>query len=312
MAIGGSGLRVGGCRPMLTERRREHLVFLLLVLPNLALLTVWTYWPFLSSLYLSLTNWNLLRPTRQFVGLANYEALLASARFWQVVANTLLYTLGTVFIRLALSLGLAVLLNQSQLVLRPLWRLIVFSPHVTTSAAMALVWLSVYDPNHGPLEAVVSTLGFHLPNLMASTTLVLPALIVVGIWKGIGFSTVVFLAALQGVPKELREAAAVDGAGACRSFWHVSLPAISPVTYFLLVTGFIDAFQTFDLVAVMTGGGPANASALYVYYLYQEAFHYYRAGYASAVAVVFLLVMVSFTWFQTRVAQRWVHYGEAP
>ena len=101
-------------------------------------------------------------------------------------------------------------------------------------------------------------------------------------------------------------------AGACRSFWHVSLPAISPVTYFLLVTGFIDAFQTFDLVAVMTGGGPANASALYVYYLYQEAFHYYRAGYASAVAVVFLLVMVSFTWVQTRVARRWVHYGEAP
>jgi sn-glycerol 3-phosphate transport system permease protein len=310
ISIGAEG--IGGRRPLMTERRRESLVFLALVLPNIALLAVWTYWPFLSSLYLSLTNWNLLRPTRQFVGLANYAAILSSSRFWQVVTNTVLYTIGTLFVRLALSLALAVLLNQSRLVLRALWRLVVFSPHITTSAAMALVWLSVYDPNHGPLEALFSSLGLQFPNVMASTTLALPGLIVVGIWKGIGFSTVVFLAALQGVSRELREAAAVDGAGAWRSFWHVSLPAISPVTYFLLVTGVIDAFQTFDLVAVMTGGGPANATELYVFYLYQEAFHYYRAGYASAVAVVFLAVMVGFTWIQTRVARRWVHYGDTP
>lgn len=312
MALSVGMMSIGGRRPLLTERRREALVFLALVLPNLLLLTVWTYWPFLSSLYLSLTNWNLLRPTRQFIGLANYAAILSSSRFWQVVTNTVLYTAGTLFVRLALSLALAVLLNQSRLVLRALWRLVVFSPHITTSAAMALVWLSVYDPNHGPVEAVFSALGLTFPNVMASTTLALPALIVVGIWKGIGFSTVVFLAALQGVSKELREAAAVDGAGVWRSFWHVSLPAISPVTYFLLVTGVIDSFQTFDLVAVMTGGGPANATELYVFYLYQEAFHYYRVGYASAVAVLFLAVMVGFTWVQTRVARRWVHYGDTP
>jgi sn-glycerol 3-phosphate transport system permease protein len=295
-------------RFVLGDRRREHVVFVLLVLPNVLLLGVWTYWPFVYSLYLSLTNWNLLRPTRDFVGLANYAALLASDQFWQTVTNTILYTAGTVFVRLALSLALAVLLNQGCLVLRSLWRLVIFSPHITTSAAMALVWLSVYDPNHGPLEAVFARVGLHFPNVMASTTLVLPALMVVGIWKGIGFSTVVFLAALQGVPRELKEAAAVDGAGAWGSFRHVSLPAISPVSYFLMVTGIIDAFQTFDLVSVMTGGGPANASTLYVYDLYREAFHYYRAGYASAMAVVFLLVMVSFTWIQTRVARRWVHY----
>jgi ABC-type sugar transport system permease subunit len=312
MALSVGMMSIGGRRPLLTERRREALVFLALVLPNLLLLTVWTYWPFLSSLYLSLTNWNLLRPTRQFIGLANYAAILSSSRFWQVVTNTVLYTAGTLFVRLALSLALAVLLNQSRLVLRALWRLVVFSPHITTSAAMALVWLSVYDPNHGPVEAVFSALGLTFPNVMASTTLALPALIVVGIWKGIGFSTVVFLAALQGVSRELREAAAVDGAGVWRSFWHVSLPAISPVTYFLLVTGVIDSFQTFDLVAVMTGGGPANATELYVFYLYQEAFHYYRVGYASAVAVLFLAVMVGFTWVQTRVARRWVHYGDTP
>ena len=292
----------------LGRQGRESLAFLLLVLPNLTLLAVWTYWPFVYSLYVSLTDWNLLRPTRRFVGLANYAALLQSEKFWQVVGNTVAYTAGTVFLRLALALALAVLLNQAGLVLRALWRLIIFSPHVTTSAAMALVWLSVYDPNHGPIEAVAARFGWHMPNVLASTTLVLPALMVVGIWKSLGFSTVVFPAALQAVSRELQEAAAVDGASPRRSFWHVSLPAISPVLYFLLVTGIIEAFQTFDLVAVMTGGGPADASTLYVYYLYREAFHYYRAGYASAIAVLFLVVIVAFTWAQARLARRWVHY----
>jgi multiple sugar transport system permease protein/sn-glycerol 3-phosphate transport system permease protein len=290
------------------RRRREQGVFLLLVLPNLVLLGVWTYWPFLYSIHLSLTNWNFLRPRRTFVGLANYWGLLTSSTFWYVVSNTILYTAGTVTVRLVLSLGLAALLNQPQVWLRPLWRLIIFSPHITTSAAMALVWLSIYDPNHGPLEAFLSRLGLHMPNVLASTTLVLPALMAVGIWKGLGFSTVIFLAALQIVPRELRESAAVDGAGAWHTFRHVTVPAISPVTYFLVITGVIDAFQTFDIVSVMTGGGPADASTLYVYYLYREAFHFYRAGYASAIAVLFLLVMMTLTYAQSRLARRWVHY----
>jgi ABC-type sugar transport system permease subunit len=291
-----------------TERRREGAWFVVLVLPNLLLLGVWTYWPFAYSVYLSLTNWNFLRPRRDFVGLANYAALLSSPTFWLVVWNTCVYTVGTVAVRLALSLALASLLNHPRLVLRGLWRLVIFSPHVTTSAAMALVWLSIYDPNHGPLEALLSRVGLHLPNVMASTTLVLPALMGVGIWKGLGFSTVVFLAALQGVARDLREAAAVDGAGAWGTFWHVTFPGISPVTYFLAVTGIIDAFQTFDVVSVMTGGGPADASMLFVYYLYREAFHFYRAGYASALAVVFLVVIMLFTYAQSRLARRWVHY----
>jgi ABC-type sugar transport system permease subunit len=291
-----------------TERRREGAWFIGLVLPNVLLLSVWTYWPFVYSVYLSFTNWNFLRPRREFVGLANYADLLASSTFWLVVSNTALYTVGTVTVRLALALALAVLLNQPGLLLRGLWRLVIFSPHITTSAAMALVWLSVYDPNHGPLEALLSRVGLHLPHVLASTTWVLPALMGVGIWKGLGFSTVVFLAALQGVAPELRESAAVDGAGAWQKFWHVTFPGISPVTYFLVVTGIIDAFQTFDLVSVMTNGGPADASTLFVYYLYREAFHFYRAGYASAIAVIFLAVIVLFTYAQSRLARRWVHY----
>ncbi len=269
---------------------------------------MWVYYPFVYSFYLSLTSWNLLSPNINFVGLQNYINLLQNPAFHQVVFNTFLFTLGTVFVRLAISLGLAILLNQN-LFLRSLWRLIIFSPHITTSAAMALVWLSMYDPNYGPFSALFSLFGLDFPNVMASTELALPALIVVAIWKGLGFSTIVFLAALQSVSNDLLDAASVDGANAWQSFWAVTFPAISPVTYFLVVTGMIGAFQTFDIVSVMTGGGPVNATNLYVFSLYREAFHYNRMGYASAIAVIFFVVMMIFTFVQTRLANRWVTYS---
>ena len=292
----------------LTERKREYIAFLLFILPNMVMLAIWVYYPFFYSIYLSLTNWNLLNPEYSFVGLANYANLLQNPTYLQVVYNTLAYAGGTVFIRLAISLGLALLLNRV-LFASSLWRLIIFSPHITTSAAMALVWLSMYDPTFGPLSSLLDGIGLKFPNVMASTDLALPALMVVGIWKGLGFSTIVFLAAMQNVSKDLLDAASVDGANAWRSFWHVTFPAISPVTYFLVITGLIGAFETFDIVSVMTGGGPSNSTNLYVYSLYREAFHYNRMGYASAIAVVFFFVMMAFTYLQTRLANRWVTYS---
>ncbi|MCI0478661.1 MAG: sugar ABC transporter permease [Anaerolineales bacterium] len=308
MAMQATPLGSTKTRFRLTERQRENIAFLLFILPNTFLLVMWVYYPFVYSFYLSLTSWNLLSANINFVGLQNYINLLQNPAFHQVVFNTVVFTLGTVFVRLAISLGLAILLNQN-LFLRSLWRLIIFSPHITTSAAMALVWLSMYDPNYGPLSALFSLFGLDFPNVMASTELALPALIVVAIWKGLGFSTIVFLAALQSVSADLLDAASVDGASAWQSFWAVTFPAISPVTYFLVVTGMIGAFQTFDIVSVMTGGGPVNSTNLYVYSLYREAFHYNRMGYASAIAVIFFIVMMIFTFVQTRIANRWVTYS---
>lgn len=291
----------------LTERRREYIAFLLLILPNVTFLVVWTYWPFIYSIYLSLTNWNILKVQKQFVGLDNYLKLLQSPDFWQVVSNTVTFTLGTVFVRLAISLALAVLLNQ-QLRALGFWRLIVFSPHITTMAAMALVWVSIYDPYHGPIADLLSAIGISFPYVLRSSTYALPAVMMVAIWKAIGFSTVVFLAALQGVAQDLKDAAAVDGANAWQSFWNVSFPSISPVTYFLVVTGLIGSFQTFDLIQVMTGGGPVNATQLYVVQLYDEGFHFFRMGYGSALAVLMFTVLMAFTYLQTRLSARWVHY----
>jgi ABC-type sugar transport system permease subunit len=291
----------------LTERRREYIAFLLFILPDIALLLMWVFWPFLHSLYLSMTDWNLLKPTWNMVWLNNYVYLLQSEVFWQITRNTLIFAVGTVAVRLVLSLALAVLLNQ-QLLARGFWRLAIFSPHITTSAAMALVWISMYDPRYGPFAAFSALFGIEFPNVLASTTYVLPALMAVAIWKGLGFSTVVFLAALQSVDRTLVEAASIDGANAWQRFRHVSLPAISPVSYFLMVTGLIGAIQTFDIVQVMTGGDPANASNVYVYQIYLEAFRFNRMGHASALAVLMFVIVMAFTVVQTRLKSKWVSY----
>ena len=291
----------------LTERRREYIAFLVFALPNLSLLAIWTYWPFIHSFYLSMTNWNLLKPTWDMIGADNYIKLLKSPEFWQITRNTLIFSFGTVALGLVISLALAVALNQ-WLAGRGFWRLVVFSPHITTSAAMALVWISMYDPKHGIFAAVFSWLGLRFPNVLASPTWVLPAIMLVAIWKGLGFNTVVLLAGLQGVDSTLKEAAAIDGANAWQVFRNVSFPAITPILYFLTITGLMAAVRTFDIVSVMTGGGPANRSNLYVYQIYREAFGFQRMGVASALAVIMFVIVMSFTYLQTRYKERWVNY----
>ena len=293
--------------PWWTERRREAVAFLVLVSPNLILLGIWTYWPFIQSFYLSLTDWNPLKPNSKFVAFDNYRKLLASSDFWQITRNTLIFAAGTVTIGLALALALAVLLNQ-KLAGRSLWRFIYFSPHITTTAAIALVWSAMYAPDYGVFAALLSAVGVTFPNVLASPAWVLPALMLVAIWKGLGFSMVVFLAALQGVDRALLEAAAIDGANGWQRFWHVTFPAISPVTYFLVVVGVMGAIKTFDLVAVMTGGGPAGASNMYVYQIYREAFDYLRMGMASALAVIMFVLILALTYFQAMLKRRWVSY----
>ena len=294
---------------MLEKTRRyrwEYLAFLALAGPNLLLLGIWTVWPFFHSIYLSFTDWNLLSPSWHLVGLRNYLSIFNSALFWQISKNTLFYAVATVGLGVPLSLGIAMLLNQP-LLLRNFWRLLFFSPYITASAAIALVWKSILAPDHGPFASAFSLLGARMPDVLGDTTYVVPALILVAIWKNLGFQTVIFLAALQGVNKELQDAAAIDGASSRGVFWHVTLPQISPLTYFLVVVGLIGAIRVFDTVAIMTGGGPANASNMYVYQIYQEAFVYLRMGHASALAMIVFLLIMAITLLQVRLRRHWVY-----
>lgn len=289
--------------------KREWLAFLAFVAPNFILFTVFTYWPIVYSFFLSFTRWNFLTPDRENVGWANYSRLADDPAFWEVLGNTLTYAISVVLIAQGLAFFLALLLNR-RVPGQPFFRTIAFTPHITTTAAAALVWILLLDPRMGPLSAVYNLLGVPGPRWLASTTLALWAIIFVGIWKEIGFSSVFFLAGLQGINQDYYEAAEVDGASGFAVLRHVTIPLMTPVIFFLMVSGFIQAIKAFDVVAIMTEGGPVYpASATYVYHLYQLAFRNFRAGYASAFAIIFFVLIIAVTLFQLKFSERWVHYG---
>ena len=292
------------------RKRSEWLAFLAFVAPNFLIFIVFTYWPILYSFYLSFTRWNFLTPQIESVGLQNYVRLMKDAYFWKVLGNTLTYAFSVVLIAQALAFFLALLLNR-KLRGQPFFRTVAFTPHITTTAAAALVWVLILDPRLGPLSHLYNALGVQGPRWLASTALALWAVIIVGIWKEIGFSSVFFLAGLQGINKDYYEAAYVDGASHWAVLRYITVPLMSPVIFFLMVSGFIAAMKAFDIVAIMTEGGPVYpASSTYVYHLYQLAFRNFRAGYASAFAMIFFVVIILITLFQIRTSERWVHYGD--
>jgi ABC-type sugar transport system permease subunit len=286
------------------------LTFLAFVAPNFLIFLVFTYWPILYSLYLSFTRWNFLTPQIEVVGLQNYLRLIKDPYFWKVLGNTLTYAVSVVLIAQAMSFFLALLLNR-KLRGQPFFRTVAFTPHITTTAAAALVWVLILDPRLGPLSHLYNALGIQGPRWLASTALALWAIVIVGIWKEIGFSSVFFLAGLQGINRDYYEAAYVDGASAWAVLRYITVPLMSPVIFFLMVSGFIAAMKAFDIVAIMTEGGPVYpASSTYVYHLYQLAFRNFRAGYASAFAMLFFVVIILITLFQIKASERWVHYGD--
>ncbi len=294
-------------RKKLTHFQRERLTFLAFIAPNFLLFAIFTFWPLLYNFFLSFNRWNLLAPKPTWIWFNNYIDMISDPIFWKALGNTFYLAGGTIFIRLALALGLALVLNQ-KLAMRSVYRAIIFSPTFTTGAAIAIVWSWILHEDIGLLRLPLNAIGLISPNWLGDPNWTIPALIIVSIWKGMGYDMVIFLAGLQGVPVELYEAARVDGAGRWALFRHITLPMISPITFFLVVTSIISALQVFDLVAVMTGGGPMNSSKVYVFYLYENAFRYYRIGYAAALSMVLFVITLAITIFQTRLSKRWVHY----
>lgn len=294
------------------KHRREWLTFLALAGPNLILFAVFTYWPLVYTAWLSFREWNLLAPAATFTGFGNYTRLFRDPEFWRVLANTTVYAVSVVVVAQVAAFFLALLLNRD-VPGRAVFRTLAFTPYVTVPAAAAVVWVLILDPRLGPLAAVYEALGVRGPDWINHRWLALPALIQLGIWKEIGFATVFFLAGLQGLPRDCYEAARVDGSHSWGLLRHVTVPLMTPVIFFLLVSGFIAATKVFETVAIMTDGGPVYPdSSTYVYHLYRLAFQRFEAGYASAYAIVFLLLTVLATAVQFRLARRWVHYEEGP
>jgi multiple sugar transport system permease protein len=287
------------------RRRREARWALFFLAPSLAGFLLFTLGPALASLGLSVTVWDLIGSPR-FVGLQNYREILRDGIFARVAVNTVVYAGGVVPLLVVTSLTLALALN-APFRGRGLFRTVFFLPVVSSTVAVAMVWRWIYAP-FGALNAVLVALRLPAVGWLTTTEWAMPSVILMSVWQSMGYSLVVFLAGLQSIPQHLYDAAAVDGATGWRRFWHITLPLLSPTTFFVVVMAVITTFQVFGQIYMLTAGGPAFATSTIVYHIYERAFLSLHMGYASALAWVLFAAIFGLTLVQIRLQRSWVTY----
>jgi multiple sugar transport system permease protein len=280
---------------------KSLLTGLLFLGPNIAGFLVFVFLPIIASFCISFTEWDILTPPK-FIGLSNYIKLIQDKDFWYYLYNTLFFMLG-IPIGMIFSLFLAILVNQ-KLKGIIIFRTIYFLPVISSMVACALVWRWIYNADFGLLNSFLRMVGIkNPPAWLASTTWAKPALIIMGIWNGAGYNMLLYLAALQSIPEELYEAASIDGANGWQKFIHITLPGLNFVNFFIIIMSIIGGFQTFGIQYVMTGGGPAGATTTIVYYIYNNAYQWFKMGYATAIAWVLFLLMLGATLLQWRLGK---------
>ncbi|KQP68568.1 sugar transporter [Microbacterium sp. Leaf288] len=282
--------------------RREHRAALAFVAIPVIGFLAFTGYPLGFSVYASFTKWNgLSEPV--FNGLDNFVEMAADPYFWQAMGNTIFYMIG-IPIGLILSLMLALALNRKMRG-TTFFRTVYYVPVISSLAAVAILWQWAYNGDFGLVNQVLALFGIEGPNWLQNAATVKPAIIIMAVWKGLGYSMLLYLAALQSVPRHLYEAAALDGAGAWGQFRHITVPLLSPVTFFLVVTSIIGGAQIFIEINIMTPtGGPEFSSASIVWYIWQKAFNYLQMGYATAMSVVLGLLVFVVTAIQFRLNRR--------
>ena len=279
--------------------------------PAFVILLAFLLIPALWVFGLSLFRWDLIANNPAYVGLANFERLLLrDDLWWQSVRQTVYYTAVSVPAGMALGLFLAVLLNTG-MPGRHLLRGAVFAPYVTPFVATIVIWIWIFNPDYGVLNALLGALHLPRPGWTHSSDWIMPAVIVYGVWQHTGLNLVIYLAGLANIPAELQEAARVDGAGPWRVFWRITWPLLTPTTYFLLFINLIGSFKVVVPVYVFTSntGGPDHAAETIGFYLYQQAFAFFHAGYAGAISVAFFLLILAVTAVQMRFFSRRVFYA---
>lgn len=276
------------------------------VLPTIIGLLVFNVIPLLAAFALGFTNFSFTAQT-EWVGLTNYRDFFADPLFWKAMRNTFYYTVASVGLSVVLGLLLALALYQGIKGTR-FFRSVYFLPVVASTAAVSLVWGLLLEPNFGLVNYLLGLVGIDGPGWTQSLQWAMPALILVTVWKTVGYNMVIFLAGLQDIPQEVREAARVDGADGLRETLNVVLPLLSPTTFFVIVISLITSFQVFDYIYVMTQGNPAYETLTLSYYIYQIGFQYFRMGQASALSYILFAVVFLLTLLQFGLQRRWVQY----
>jgi multiple sugar transport system permease protein len=279
----------------------------LYLLPTLVGLLLFSAGSVIATFFISFTRWPIVT-SPQWIGLGNYRTILHSHLFWEVFWNTMYFVVLAVPLSIASSLGAAVLVNRQTRGIR-FFRTAYFLPVVSSMVAVALVWSFIFNPEYGLLNYLLKLVGIRGPAWLYDAHWALPAMVIVTVWKGLGYSMVIFLAGLQSIPEDLYEAAALDGAGSARRFWRITLPMLSPTLFFVLVITLISSFQVFEQTYVLTRGGPGNATLTLSYHIYESAFQFFQMGYAAAVSYVLFAFIFLITLLQFKLQHRWVHYG---
>ncbi|QIN84158.1 ABC transporter permease subunit [Rubrobacter tropicus] len=302
--MAGNTGRRGGVK---SSRDREGLAAGLFLLPNLIGFLIFTAIPVGAAFALAFYDYDLLLGA-SFAGLENFREIFTEDEvFRAALFNTVYFTLVSVPLSVVLGLATAMLVNQA---LRGVvaFRSIFLLPYVTVTVALSLVWKWIYLPDVGLINSALGIVGLEGPAWLTSSTWAMPGLIIMSVWKGFGYNMVLFLAGLQGIPEHLYDAAKVDGATSWRRFLHVTIPLLSPTTFFVVVISVISSFQVFDQALVMTGGGPGTSTTTLVLYIYQKGFQSFDMGYAAAVALVLFAAIFVFTVVQFIFQRRWVTY----
>lgn len=289
------------------QKMKNRSSVLLFVLPALVPLAIFWIYPILKSLLISFTNWDYMSPDYQFVFFDNFIKLFTDTRFYQALGNTVVFTLGTLIPTIAGGLILAILLQKyfrgSGIV-----KFILFSPWITPTVAVSIVWTWIFQPDTGIANALLRFFG--LPGLqwIQSSDTAMLSVILVTVWKSLGYAMIFYLSALEKVPGELYEACGLDGAKRWQRFRDITVPCISPTTFFLTIITMINSLQAYDQIQILTQGGPSGSTRTLLYMYYQLGFEEFDMGQATAVAMVLILITVALSVFQFQASKRWVHY----
>lgn len=290
-------------------QRKETLAGVLFVSPMLIGVTVMVLLPILAAFYLSFTEWSMVTGIEgiKWIGLENFNKLFQDAKFLRVLTNNAIFLL-TVPAYMAISLVLAVVINRF-VYFKGFFKVIYFLPYISSVVAVATVWRVLFHPSMGPVNQFLMSLGINdPPKWIADPDFALISVMMISVWISIGYNMIVYMAGLQSIPKDLYEAADIDGASAFTRFFRITLPLLSPTTFFLMITGIIYTFKVFDLIAVLTQGGPAGSTNVIVYYMYDTAFVNLKIGYASSQAIILFLCIFAVTIVQWIGQKKWVNY----
>ncbi|MTI59545.1 MAG: sugar ABC transporter permease [Firmicutes bacterium] len=287
---------------------KEAIIPYLYLLPAGVFLLFFTYYPIIRSFYLSMFKWNLMSPVKKYIGLANYTGLMKDSLFWEVVKNNIIYILGTMPVMIFLSLLLAILINE-RTGFRHFYQTAVFSPTLVPMAAAAMLWVFIYNPDIGLLNKFLVIFGLQTKAWISSSDTALFSLMLVMIWKNLGYFTILFLAGLQNISPSLYEAARVEGVGWSKKHIYLTIPLLSPTILFVLIVNIIQSFRVFDIVNVMTKGGPSNSTNVFVYYIYQTTFRFWNIGKGTALTSLLVIILLITIFSVMRALNNKIHYA---